>query len=105
MITQRFSWKLVRNLVIKAELNPSTEEVVYQKISLFGTITTNKVKIQDLQLTTFEELFDDINPHERSTRGLFNKQVAFKIRGSDELLLFEANGTWHEEGINHSLLV
>lgn len=86
----------MRDLVIKAELNPSTEEVVYQKISVLGTITTNTVKIQDLELATFEELFDDTNPHERSVRGLLNKQVAFKIRGSDELLLFEANGIWHE---------
>ena len=52
-----------------------------------------------------EELTPDTDFSERGTRGLLNKEVAFKVRGSSELLLFERNGVWHQEGVNHPLLV
>jgi hypothetical protein len=78
---------------------------VYQKISVWGTIVTKKVKIADLIHTTMDELVGEKDISERGVRGLINREVVFKIRGSKELLLFEKGGIWHEQGINHSLVV
>ena len=63
------------------------------------------MRISDLELTTLELLVGERDISERGVRGLVNKEVAFKIRDSKELLLFQKGGVWHEEGINHSLLV
>lgn len=68
--------------MVKAELLPHTEELAYQKISAWGSLTTRKVKIADLELTRMEELTPDTDFSERGTRGLLNKEVAFKVRGS-----------------------
>ncbi len=40
---------MAKDLVIKAELSPQTEEIVYQKVCLLGTIVTSRVKIIDLE--------------------------------------------------------
>ena len=54
LTTQQTNWKLVRNLVVKAELVPHREEVLYQKIALFGgKLTTHRVRIADLEHTNF----------------------------------------------------
>lgn len=94
----------MRNLVVRAELSPQTEEIVYQKISAFGTINTFRVKISDLEAATLLEIYGENNPSEKSVRGLFNRDVAFRIKSTKELLLFDKNGIWNEEGINHPLL-
>ena len=95
----------MRNLVVRAELSPQTEEILYQKISAFGTINTFRVKISDLEATTLLEIYGENNPSEKSVRGLFNRDVAFRIKSTKELLLFDKNGIWNEEGINHPLLL
>ncbi len=92
-------------MVIKAELLANTEEIVYQKITVWGSISTRKAKIQDLEATTLDELFGEADYQERSVRGLLNKEVAFRVKGTGELLFFDKNGIWHEQGINHPLLI
>ena len=52
-----------------------------------------------------EELTSDSDISERAARGLINKEVIFRVKGSSEMLAFESGGFWHESGINHSLLV
>ena len=70
------------------ELLPHTEEIVYQKVSIFGGIITNKVRINDLELVSLDDLYKDNDPSERSVRGLANKEVVFKVRETDEYLMF-----------------
>jgi hypothetical protein len=41
-------WKWSRHICTKVELIPQTEELVYQKVNIFGQIITKKVKIADL---------------------------------------------------------
>ena len=63
------------------------------------------MKVDDLEHTRMDELCDESDVAERGVRGLANKEVVFRISGSEEYLLFEAGGFWHEEGINHKLLI
>jgi hypothetical protein len=88
-------WKLAQHLVFRAELLPETEEVAYQKVTAWGSIATRRVKIGDLELASLEQMLSDGDHSERGVRGLLNRQVAFKVKGSQELLLFERNGIWH----------
>lgn len=69
-------------MCIKAELVPQTEEIVYQKISFWGSVITRKVKIADLEQTTLHEFLGEKNISERGVRGLINKEVVFKIKDS-----------------------
>lgn len=69
-------------MCIKAELVPQTEEIVYQKISFWGSVITRKVKISDLEQTTLYELLGEKDISERGVRGLINKEVVFKIKDS-----------------------
>ncbi len=92
----------MQNLVVKAELVPHREEVVYQKIALFGgKLNTHRVKIFDLEHITFNELYGENNFSETASRGIFNKEVAFRVKSTGELLFFDRNGVWHDEGLNH----
>lgn len=49
--------KLASDLVIKLELIPNTEEIVYQTTNIFGNLATKRAKISDLEATDFDELF------------------------------------------------
>ena len=92
-------------MVVRAELSPQTEEIVYQKINAFGRIDIFRVKISDLEATTLLEIYGENNPSEKSIRGLLNRDVAFRIKSTKELLLFDKHGIWNEEGVNHPLLL
>ena len=48
-----------------------------------------------------EEITSDIDPSEKGVRGLINKNVIFKVKNSSEYLVFEKDGIWFEEGLNH----
>lgn len=103
---QSLSFDLNKHTLLKLELLPNTEELVYQKITFFGTISTKKVKISDLELVNYDELTGEKNPSERALRGYLNQNVAFKVKGTkNEYLFFDKNGIWHEDGLNHPLLV
>lgn len=87
------------------EYLPHTEEVAYQKISCWGQLTTHKVRKTDLEAATLLDIFGEDNYSEKSARGLFNREVAFRIKGSKELLLFDKHGIWNYEGITHDELI
>jgi hypothetical protein len=38
-------------------------------------------------------------------RGLINRDVAFRLKSTGEVFLFDKNGIWNEAGLNHPLLV
>ena len=95
----------MRHLVLKMELLPHTEELVYQKVTIWGKISTRKAKISELELVSLEDVFGEGNHSEKAVRGLINRDVIFRIKGTKELLLFDKQGFWHTEGINHQLLV
>lgn len=51
------NWKTVKDLVIKAELSPETEEIVYQKVTLFGYLKTSRVSISNLEHLTLYDIY------------------------------------------------
>jgi len=51
------NWSIIQKLVIKLELLPNTEEIVYQTINVFGYISTSRVKIGELERTTMQDQY------------------------------------------------
>lgn len=37
----------------------------------------------------------------RSTRSYIDKNLIFRVKSTQELLMFDPQGLWYEEGINH----
>ena len=91
--------------MIHAELSPSTEEILFQKVNILGQLTSQRVRIGELEHLTFRDLFDEQDIGERATRGLFNEEVVFRVRPTGELLFFDKQGIWNQETLNHQLLV
>jgi hypothetical protein len=42
-----------KDILLKLELLPSTEEIIYQKINFFGGVSTYRAKITDLEYFPF----------------------------------------------------
>jgi hypothetical protein len=60
-VTQGTNWKTVRHFVVKMEYLPHTEEITYQKISVWGQLTTHKVRKSDLEAATLSDIFGENN--------------------------------------------
>lgn len=78
---------------------PETEEVLIQKIHPFGSITTSRVKISDLEHVNKEEIRKTL--FYRFSRSTVDSDMVFRIKSSGELLTFDLEGYWYEEGLNH----
>lgn len=89
------------------ELLPETEEIIYQKVTRTGNIRTSKVSVTDL-----EAVDPELDPtkytrdlvFERSMKSAINLNMIFRVKSTGEILMFDREGVWHEEGINHELM-
>ena len=86
-------------MAIKMELVPETEEVLIQKVQPFGTISTDRVKIADLEHVSKAEIEKTL--FYRFSRSQVDSHMAFRVKTSGELLTFDLEGYWYEEGLNH----
>jgi hypothetical protein len=41
---------------------------------------------------------------ERSIRSVINIDMIFRVKSTGEILMFDKEGLWHEEGLNHELM-
>ena len=85
------------------ELLPETQELLYQKIGTFGIIKTNRVALSELEYFDRSELNDLL--FYRATRNFIDKDLMFRVKSTGELLVFDAEGLWYEEGINHEFMI
>ena len=69
----------------------------------FGVIKTNKVSIDDLEYFDRSQLNDLL--FYRTTRNLIDKDLMFRVKSTGELLTFDCEGLWYEEGINHEFMI
>ena len=80
---------------------PHTEQVVFTKVGLFGSIRRTVVDIKDLV---------KINPSSIEfnkrlfRRDDFDSRFVWKDSQSGEVFVFVSDGVWSEEGISHPLL-
>lgn len=86
---------------VRADLLPHTEQVVFTKLGFFGSLKYHIVDIKDLVKVTPDAL-------KGATRLLqsenVDKNFIWKDNASQEVFVFDVNGIWSEEGINHPLI-
>ena len=96
---------LGKSFVIKMELVPETEEVLIQKVGAFGCVETRRAKVEDLEFCEKDEVEKEHMGFYRFTRSLVDGQMFFRIKSTRELLAFDNQGHWFEEGLHHPLML
>ena len=71
---------LFKGFVLKVELNPSTEEILYQKIGAFGCVKTEKVKTSDLEYVEKEQAGDHI--FKLSSKPVIDQKLVFRVKST-----------------------
>ena len=85
----------------RADLLPHTEQVVFTKIGMFGKIKQSVVDISDISKISA----DSVKEHDLMFRRLDNDaRFVWKDSETQEIFIFDSNGLWNEEGLNHPLL-
>lgn len=76
-----------------------------QRVGAFGFINTKKVKIEDLEYYEKDNFVKENYGLFRFSRPFVDDKMLFKIKSTGEILTFDRDGYWFEEGINHRLMV
>ena len=83
-----------------AELLPHTEQVVFHKSNLFGSIDRRYVSIHNLEKIDAADvqspLMWDIN--------MFDPDLCFRDASTGEQFVFDKQGFWNKEALEHPLL-
>jgi hypothetical protein len=85
---------------IHAELIPQTEQVLLHKASLFGNITRYYVDIQSLEKIEAEELDMEL----LWVNNKYDDKMIFKDSYSGEVFVFDKEGIWNKDTLEHPLL-
>ena len=83
-----------------AELLPHTEQVVFHKTTVFGQVERYYVDIRNLEhidsAQVVAPLMWEIN--------MFDPEMCFRDAASGEIFVFDKNGQWNKEALEHPLL-
>jgi len=90
----------VKYFTFHAELLPHTEQVVFHKAALFGQISRHTVDIKNLEKIDAAllpvPLMWDVN--------MFDDQMVFRDQESKECFVFDKEGAWNKDALEHPLL-
>jgi hypothetical protein len=87
--------------VIRADLIPHTEQVVFTKATMFGNIARSIVDIKNLNKISHEDVVGGDSLFKYSS---VDNEFVWKCSETQEIFIFDARGIWSEEGINHPLI-
>lgn len=91
---------IVHYFTFHAELLPHTEQVVFHKADLFGRVKRVIVDIKNL-----EKIDADIVPSKLLWGvNMFDSNMVFRDMESREIFVFDNNGIWNEDVLQHKLL-
>ena len=83
-----------------AELLPHSEQVVFHKTTLFGAVDRHYVDIRNLEKVDSNmvdaPLMWQIN--------MYDPELCFRDASNGELFVFDKNGHWNKEALEHPLL-
>jgi hypothetical protein len=84
-----------------AELLPHSEQVVFHKTALFGKVRRIFVDIKNLEKVDHQHVPSQF----MWAINKFDQNMVFRDMESKELFVFDRDGIWGEEALNHKLLV
>lgn len=85
----------------RADLLPHTEQVVFTKIGLFGSLRRVVVDVKNLSKVNADSVPDAGRMFRRND---LDSRFVWKDNESGEYFLFVNDGVWSEEGISHPLI-
>jgi hypothetical protein len=93
-------WPKNSHFVIQAELLPHSEQVVFTKIGMFGRSIKQIVEINHL-----ERVEADTMPHPHIfLSNQMDPEMVFRCMDSNSFFVFDKNGVWNKETLEHPLL-
>lgn len=92
MVMRHFCWH--------AELLPHTEQVVFHKTTLFGAVERYFVNIRDLEKIDSSQVTADL----MWEINMFDPDLVFRCAASQEIFVFDKNGHWNKDTLEHPLL-
>ena len=90
----------LRYFTYHAELLPHTEQVVFHKTNLFGQIERHYVDISCLEKIDAAELDQEL----LWTINMFDDKMIFRDTWSREIFVFDRDGIWNKDTLEHPLL-
>lgn len=83
-----------------AELHPHSEQVVFTKTSLFGKVERHFVDIRNLEKIDAEEIDHELMwiVHK------MDDELCFKDCLTGEIFVFDKDGVWNKDALEHPLL-
>ena len=93
-------WAYMNYFTYHAELLPHTEQVVFHKVHLFGRQQRYIVDIRDLEKVSADQVFSEII----WMTNMFDSTMVFRDAASGEVFVFDRNGVWNKEALEHPLL-
>ena len=91
---------VMRHFCWHAELLPHTEQVVFHKTSFFGGVVRHIVDIRNLEKIDAEQVGTPI----MWMINTFDPDLIFRDADSKEIFVFDKNGHWNAEALEHKLL-
>jgi len=86
---------------IHAELLPHVEQVVFHKVTVMGEVKRHYVPIRNLEKIDASE----VNAPLMWQINMFDPELIFRDSASGEAFVFDKNGIWNKEALEHPLLV
>mmetsp|Transcript_8518 Transcript_8518/g.13112 ORF Transcript_8518/g.13112 Transcript_8518/m.13112 type:complete len:280 (-) Transcript_8518:37-876(-) len=93
-------WVQTNNFVFHAELLADKEQVVFHKLSLFGTTHLHYVDIESLEKAEKSLVTNNL----MWSNSTFDKRMVFRCAKTHEKFIFDRNGYWNEDTLKHPLL-
>ena len=90
----------LRHFTWHAELLPHTEQVVFKKATMFGAVESYYVDIRNLEKIDSAE----VNSPLMWEINMFDPDMCFRDASTGEQFVFDKNGQWNQEGLEHPLL-
>jgi len=79
---------------------PHTEQVVFYKSFLFGGYSKFIVDIKDLEKVEADAIENKL----MWMGNVFDQNLVFRDSATGELFVFDRDGQWNEDALNHQLL-
>ncbi|KRW99601.1 hypothetical protein PPERSA_03402 [Pseudocohnilembus persalinus] len=99
-----YFYELSRRLVTRMDLLPHLEMISVQRVGAGGMLYNKLYRIQDLEYVTFQQVEDQENYFWALCKHVLDKHLIFKCKSTGEYLLFDQQGHWDHQGLNHALL-
>ena len=93
-------WAVQKHFCWHAELLPHNEQVVFHKTQAFGQPRRFIVDIKNLQKVSSDTVTNKLI----FSMDMFDPDMVFQDQLSQEIFVFDKQGVWNEECLNHPLL-